>query len=302
MNDLSNLINNHNELMRDDSNLQKPLKPFLKWPGGKQWIAKELASFISKRLLGRYYEPFLGGGAVFFALRPKKATLSDINENLINVYRQVTDNATLLIEKIKQIPVDSNTYYKIRDENTECLIESAVRFLYLNRTAFGGIYRLNSLGKFNVPYGGGQRTPETLWRNGLLKSAADTLNGVELNGMDFEETMKKARSGDIIYCDPTYTVAHEKNGFIRYNEKNFSWKDQVRLAKAAKLAWKRGVVVLVTNACNDRLLNLYKPFIPIELTRKSLVSPNSEARRKVHEYLFILDHDKSPESITCVFD
>lgn len=289
---LNNLSSNYDGTICDDSQQLKPLKPFLKWPGGKQWIAKKLASFISKRLSGCYYEPFLGGGAVFFALRPKHAILSDINENLINVYQQVANNPISLLEKLKHISVDSKTYYEIRDSKPECPIEKAVRFLYLNRTAFGGIYRLNRQGKFNVPYGGGQRTPEPLWRNGLLLSASDALQGAKLHVMDFKKMMKKAKSGDIVYCDPTYTVAHERNGFIRYNEKNFSWRDQRNLAKEAKLAWKRGAIVLVSNACNDHLLDLYKPFEPVKLTRKSLVSPSPAARQTIHEYLFILSHDE----------
>lgn len=268
---------------------QCELRPFLKWPGGKKWIAQDITDLISERLTGRYYEPFLGGGAVFFKLRPRHATLSDINENLINVYQQVINNVHLIIEKLKNIPVNSETYYKIREEDIACPIERAVRFLYLNRTAFGGIYRLNKAGKFNVPYGGGQRTPAPLWRDDLLKSASNALKDVEFAVSDFEKSIRMAKYGDVIYCDPTYTVSHENNGFIRYNEKNFSWKDQERLARASKRALKRGASVIVSNACHESLIELYRPYKPLTLKRKSLVSRNPAARREVNEYLFVLD-------------
>ena len=265
------------------------IDPFLKWPGGKRWIARELARYIVSRLKSHYYEPFLGGGAVFFALQPKKATLSDINAELINVYKQVQKNSEELIAGIMCLPVSKEKYDFIRNEELKDPLESAIRFLYLNRTAFGGIYRLNSKGKFNVPYGGGKRTPEILWKNGLIENASDALKGIRLVSSDFERIIDKAKPGDVIYCDPTYTVAHENGSFIRYNERNFSWNDQKRLAKAAIRAYERGSVVIVSNASCSSLSELYKPFQPRRLARKSLICPNSNSRREISEYLFILD-------------
>ena len=122
----------------------------MKWPGGKRWIAKKLAHDIAARLSCRYYEPFLGGGAVFFALRPKEATLSDINQDLINVYIQVRDRPEEIIEGLKRIPVTKENYYRIRNDTNEDLIKKSIRFLYLNRTAFGGIYRLKVVNQLCV--------------------------------------------------------------------------------------------------------------------------------------------------------
>jgi DNA adenine methylase len=251
------------------------VKPFLKWPGGKRWIAQKLALCISKRLSNRYYEPFLGGGAIFFGLCPRKATLSDINSDLINTYIQVRDKPEEIIDGLKKLSVDKESYYHIRKEEPKDLVERAIRFLYLNRTAFGGIYRLNLNGKFNVPYGGGSRTPELLWRDGLIKRASHALQGIELAVSDFEKMMNKSRYGDVIYCDPTYTMIHNNNKFIRYNEKNFSWKDQERLSLVALRALKRGTFVLISNASYYPLCELYHPFKPIKLARKSLVSRKS---------------------------
>jgi len=267
------------------------IKPFLKWPGGKRWIAKNLALAISARLKGRYYEPFLGGGAVFFALRPKDATISDINSDLINVYIQVQNKPEELIDGLKKLSVNKENYYILRENEPNDSVERAIRFLYLNRTAFGGIYRLNLKGKFNVPYGGGKRTPELLWRDGLIKNASKALQGIEILSTDFETVMKEAENGDVVYCDPTYTTTHNNNGFVRYNKRNFSWDDQERLASLAQRACKRGVFVLVNNASYSNLLKLYDPFKPEILVRKSLVSSNPKARRQIDEYLFTLDPD-----------
>lgn len=264
------------------------IKPFLKWPGGKRWIAGTLASAIMPRLKNRFYEPFLGGGAVFFALCPKEATLSDINIDLVNVYKLIQNKSEEIIEGLRILPVTKEMYYFIRMSEPKDPIERAIRFLYLNRTAFGGIYRLNLMGKFNVPYGGGSRTPEVLWRNGLINNAARILQGKELLVSDFEEILNKSGAGDVVYCDPTYTTS-QNNCFIRYNERNFSWNDQKRLAASSLRACKRGAYVLVNNACYKGFCELYNPFTPLILTRKSLVSRVPESRRFVNEYLFELD-------------
>jgi DNA adenine methylase len=147
-------------------------------------------------------------------------------------------------------------------------------------------------GKFNVPYGGGKRTPEPLWRDGLIEHASKALQGMELVASDFEKIIDNARRGDVVYCDPTYTATHNNNSFIRYNERNFSWEDQKRLALAALRACKRGALVIVSNASYINLCELYNPFRSRVLIRKSLVSRKLEARREVREYLFILDPNK----------
>lgn len=280
-----------NKLRRsaETAKCRSQMEPFLKWPGGKRWLAMRIATYIKSRLIGRYYEPFLGGGAVFFALRPRIATLSDINEDLINTYLQVRDIPDLLINKIRQLPVSKKAYYRIRGSHPSCPIERAVRFLYLNRTGFSGMYRLNMRGEFNVPYGGGERTPSPLWENNLLVAASTALRNRKILSADFECALGSAVAGDVVYCDPTYTVAHNYNGFVRYNERNFSWEDQERLAKAALQACERGVFVLVSNAGHGSISKLYHPIAPISLERNSLVSRDVNYRSVVKEYLFILE-------------
>lgn len=265
------------------------LQPFLKWPGGKRWAAARIADLIRPNLTGRYYEPFLGGGAVFFHLRPNKATLSDINADLIDTYRTVSTRHRQIVSLLQGLPVSPAAYAEVREWDAKGLIDRAVRFLYLNRTAFGGMYRLNRQGHFNVPYGGGGRTPAILWESRLLEDAAAALRCARLVACDFAESMRAARAGDVVYCDPTYTVAHENNGFVRYNETNFSWKDQERLAAEAISAQRRGAVVIISNAHHHSIRRLYSGRAQfLRLGRSSCISTDPRHRREVSEYLIVL--------------
>jgi DNA adenine methylase len=268
--------------------LDRPTIPFLKWPGGKRWISRILAGLIREKLDGIYYEPFLGGGSVFFALRPRHAVVSDVNRDLINTYRVVRDRAPDVVRRLKRLRVDRETFIRMRAVEPDDPLRRAVRFLYLNRTAFGGIYRVNCEGKFNVPFGGGERTPEILWRQSLLVQASRLLSGVRIRNADFEPVMEHAKRGDVVYCDPTYTVAHENNGFIRYNERNFSWADQVRLAGAAKRASERGATVIVSNAEHVCIRRLYAEGAFRVFERNSRVSTDVTKRHAVRELLIYL--------------
>jgi DNA adenine methylase len=182
-------------------------------------------------------------------------------------------------------------YEAIRKSNPVCRRQRALRFLYLNRTGYSGMYRINRRGEFNVPFGGGLRTPEPLWRHELLVRASAALRPARLICSDFEPIMESASEGDAIYCDPTYTVAHDNNGFRRYNEAVFSWSDQQRLAQAAISASGRGVMVVVSNAHHSTVLELYSRVSNCEvrtLERFSCISRAKVHRRTVSEYLFIL--------------
>ena len=245
-----------------------------------------LLDLIGERGYGTYREPFLGGGALFFALQPKLSVLSDVNADLINTYRQVKNNADDLLEQMKALPVDQTTFDRLRQQRKGTPLQKAIRFLYLNRTAFGGMYRLNQQGEFNVPFGGGERTTAPLWKYDLLRSAARVLRSARLRAFDFEEALAAAVKGDLVYCDPTYTVAHNNNGFIRYNERNFSWEDQERLARSCREAASRGAFVLVSNAYHDEVLRLFDPPRHLVVTRPSRLCPQIEHRRTIDEFVF----------------
>jgi DNA adenine methylase len=247
-----------------------------------------IVPLVENYLSQTYHEPFLGGGAVFFRLAPARACLSDVNTELIRTYETVRDRAEAVLPILKKMPVTKATYYRVRGWQPRGRIQQAARFLYLNRTAFGGIYRLNAKGEFNVPYGGGERTPAILWEYNLLERAAAALSQARLHACDFGTALGRARRGDVVYCDPTYTVAHENNGFVRYNERNFSWADQERLARCAAKAVARGAVVMVSNAYHESVRRLYAGARFYVLDRMSCVSTAAKMRRRVHEYLIVL--------------
>lgn len=265
------------------------LTPFIKWPGGKRWAAARIAALITPRLTGTYFEPFLGGGAVFFHTLPGKSVLADLNEELILTYRAVRDDPDGLIKLIRRHPTTAEDYYRIRKSRPARPATQAARFLYLNRTAFGGIYRVNLQGEFNVPYGGGERTAASLWETDALQLASRALRMARLKVSDFESIIDAAGDGDAVYCDPTYTVAHDNNGFVRYNERNFTWNDQERLANAAFRAARRGATVIVSNAHHESVKNLYRGAHFDILSRISSVSPHPEKRRQVEELLICID-------------
>lgn len=253
-----------------------------------------ITKVVHEHLEGTYYEPFLGGGAVFFHLLPEKAVLADINGDVVLTYQTVQSNYQAVLDEVRSKEVSREEYYRIRAMEPLTDITKAARFLYLNRTAFAGMYRLNRQGQFNVPFGGGQRTPAPLWDRELLRRASEALEGVILLCADFEEIIGMAGAGDVVYCDPTYTVAHDRNAFVRYNEKNFSWEDQERLAKASRIAVQRGATVLVSNAHHSSVKELYPDAETLDLKRRSLISTDPAKRREVQEYLFIMNRKDKP--------
>jgi DNA adenine methylase len=259
----------------------------LKWPGGKRWLAPRLLELIGDIEFKRYFEPFAGGAALFFALQPRRAVLSDINADLINTYSQIKRYAPEITRRLMQLSVDRKTYYDLRSQEPKARIDRAVRFLYLNRTAFGGIYRVNRQGQFNVPFGGGQRSPAILWERDLLRPAARVLQRSELITADFQVALQRAGEGDLVYCDPTYTVSHGDNGFVRYNESNFRWDDQQRLADVCRELQARGATVLVSNASHGAVRSVFNLAELHVFSRPSTVCPRSDKRRAVQEDVFV---------------
>lgn len=231
------------------------MNSFLKWAGGKRWLVPELERHLPQTF-NRYVEPFLGGGAVFFALRPEKATLSDINGDLIELYEVVRDSpeelqAQLLVHEQKH---EKNYYYLIRSDVPPTKIERAARTLYLNRTCFNGLYRVNKKGEFNVPIG---TKTTVVFPNEDFGAYSAALSTANLLVDDFENVIDGADSGDLVYVDPPYTVAHNMNGFLKYNDHIFSWADQERLKSAIIRAAERGVMVIASNANHESVKELY---------------------------------------------
>jgi len=256
------------------------IEPLLKWPGGKRWLAPELAPILSAECRGRYFEPFLGGGAVFLALQPARAVLSDNNAELIeslDVLRSAPDG---VLERLWRFSNSADCYYSVRASRPTTPVGAAARFIYLNRTCWGGIYRLNRRGEFNVPFGDSGRV---ICRKRDLEENARSLSRAKLLCRDFETSMGQAKAGDVIYADPPYTTKGQNNGFVRYNERLFAWKDQKRLAAAARAAARRGAFVAVSGLWHKDVLGLYPGWCRMRLDRPSNVAGDPAYRGRAHE-------------------
>jgi DNA adenine methylase len=258
-------------------------EPLLKWAGGKRRLLKDILSFAPDSF-EHYYEPFLGGGATFFSLQPPSATLSDTNPDLMEMYLQLRDNVNAVIRCLRTMPNTDKDYYIVRSTCPRSPSARAARLIYLCALSFNGIYRQNLKGEFNVPYG--YKTHMDPFDEHRLRNIAEVLQGRTIVSGDFEGVVSKAKSGDFIYFDPPYTVAHGNNGFVKYNAKIFSWADQRRLAQVAFRLKKKGCNVLVSNADHPSIHKLYQKFNVHIVERHSIMAASSEYRRHVKECLF----------------
>ena len=261
----------------------RPIEPFLKWPGGKRALLPRLSDLLPTSF-GQYFEPFLGGGALYFHLRPKRALLADKNSELISCYTVLRDHPEELIRRLRTLRNDANTYYRVRKSAPRSEVSKAARFIYLANLSFNGIYRVNFDGHFNVPYG--HRPNRPVCDADRLRRASRILQEVKLVPDDFEVAVRAAKATDLVYLDPPYTVAHSNNGFIRYNAKLFSWDDQKRLARVAADLAARGCHVIVTNASHPPIKALYPGFSVHELERRSTISARPTGRTEISEYVF----------------
>jgi DNA adenine methylase len=203
---------------------------FLRWAGGKRWLLHHLPDILGNFEVRRYHEPFLGGASVFLGTQiAGKAYLSDLNEELIETYIQVRDNPDLVAKYLDTHINTSEHYYAVRASSPEDPVDRAARFIYLNHTSYNGIYRVNLNGQYNVPYGK-NRTWGGLPSAELLNSASRKLSCALMAVSDFEAVLENIEQGDLVFLDPPYTVAHNNNGFIRYNQHLFSFEDQTRLS------------------------------------------------------------------------
>lgn len=262
----------------------KRLKPFLSWAGGKRWFVNNHADLLP-RSYDKYIEPFLGSGAVFFYLRPKQAILGDSNTELIETYRTLKDDWKLVDRYLKEHhrKHSNDYYYRMRSFSPRSFASRAARFIYLNRTCWNGLYRVNLKGNFNVPVG---TKTSVIFKDDCFEKVSKALQGVEFQATDFEVIIDRATKGDLVFVDPPYTVRHNNNAFIKYNEKLFSWSDQVRLFKALKRAKNRGAKIIGTNAYHRSIINMYKQsFKTRSLSRISLISSKAESRKKFKELI-----------------
>ena len=253
----------------------------MRWAGGKRWLTNRLRQMMPERI-GAYFEPFLGGGSVFFALLPERGVLSDASERLVETYESLRDEPLEVIAALEQWQNDEATYYRVRDLDYQ---ESALRsaqLIYLNRTCWNGLYRVNLSGRFNVPYGHHQR--RVFDADHLLRISSALQNTVLRYG-DFYINVLDASEGDFVYFDPPYTTRHSRNGFLKYNQSLFTWEDQERLGRTAVELADRGCHVVVTNASYEPILSLYQGFRHEEISRSSVLAANPKYSQIISEFL-----------------
>ncbi|MEW8111389.1 MAG: Dam family site-specific DNA-(adenine-N6)-methyltransferase [Candidatus Thiodiazotropha endolucinida] len=260
------------------------LEPFLKWAGGKRWLVKS-STQIAPHAYKTYIEPFVGSGAVFFYLNPQKSIIADLNLDLVTVFKQLKRDWRSVESYLKQhhrLHSDDH-YYKVRSSKPRVEHSKAARFIYLNRTCWNGLYRVNLKGEFNVPRG---TKNSVIMPTDNYSAVAKRLRNCKILCQDFSKTISMADKDDFIFIDPPYTVNHNLNGFLKYNEKIFSWSDQLRLKDCIKNAIGRGVKITMTNADHPSIRALYRDIGETEiLIRNSKIAGETRHRGLTSEIL-----------------
>ncbi|VSR10638.1 modification methylase [Streptococcus pneumoniae] len=274
------------------------LQPFTKWTGGKRQLLPVIRELMPKTY-NRYFEPFVGGGALFFDLAPKDAVINDFNAELINCYQQIKDNPQELIEILKvHQEYNSKEYYldlrsADRDERIDMMseVQRAARILYMLRVNFNGLYRVNSKNQFNVPYGR-YKNPKIVDEE-LISAISIYLNNnqLEIKVGDFEKAIVDVRTGDFVYFDPPYIPLSETSAFTSYTHEGFSFADQVRLRDVFKRLSDTGAYVMLSNSSSALVEELYKDFNIhyVEATRTN--GAKSSSRGKISE-IIVTNYEK----------
>lgn len=268
----------------------KLAQPFLKWAGGKRQLLPEIRKYIPKKI-NTYYEPFLGAGAVLFDIQPKKAVINDINTELINTYIAIRDHVDELINDLKKHKNEKEYFYAIRDLDRKeefkklSLVERASRIIYLNKTCFNGLFRVNSQGHFNVPFGK-YKNPQIV-NEIVLRAVHNYLNSNDITilNVDFEKAVENAKKGDFIYFDPPYDPVSDTSSFTGYSLYGFDKDDQIRLRDLFVELDKRGCKVLLSNSATDFIKNLYKDFHIEVVSANRNINANASRRGKIDEVL-----------------
>lgn len=260
-------------------------KPFLKWAGGK----RQLMPFLRERVpeeFGTYHEPFIGGGALFFDTEPVNAVIADYNLRLVRTYRAVRDSPDAVIALLKTYPNDKEFFLSMRAQDIDAAddVHLAAWMIYLNRTGFNGLYRVNRKGGFNVPFG--RYTNPKICDADNLRAVARRLANVEILHSDFRSVGDRAQPGDFVYFDPPYVPASNTASFTAYTKNGFDLDDQAELRDLARRLKKKGVSVLLSNSSVPEVHALYaEGFETIEIFANRAINCNAAKRGKVAEAL-----------------
>lgn len=274
---------------------EKRVKPVIKWAGGKAGLIDKLAPFFPSQCY-QYFEPFFGGGAVFFSLNPTSyafATLNDLNEELITTYLSVRNYPNSLMRTINALGTQysEDFYYEVRktDIPENDPVGRAARLIFLNKTGYNGLYRQNKKGKFNCPFGHRKKCPELYSSKNLqaVKSRLDPTR-VTLTTMDFEKQIGFAEKGDLIYCDPPYAPLSATSSFRSYMGNGFSPEDQERLRDACAAAANRGAHVIISNSTAPLILDLYAKWSINVIKARRAINSKSDKRGEIDEVVIVM--------------
>lgn len=271
------------------------VKPIIKWAGGKSGLINRLAPFFPPACC-RYFEPFFGGGAVFFSLRPNSyalAALNDFNEDLITTYRSVCAYPNSLMRTLDALGAQYSKafYYEVRETDVPAYdpVGRAARLIFLNKTGFNGLYRQNKKGEFNSPFGHRKKCPELYSPKNFqaVKSRLDS-NRVTLATMDFEWQIEAAADGDLVYCDPPYAPLSATSSFRSYTSSGFGPKDQERLRDACAAAVSRGAYVIVSNSTAPLILDLYSKWDIHRIKARRAINSKGNKRGEIDEIVVVM--------------
>jgi len=270
----------------------KLISPILKWAGGKRQLLSEIDLLMPEKKNKYYYEPFLGGGSVLFHLQPKNAVVNDVNQELINVYNIVKNKLTELIEDLKIHQNNAEYFYKIRalDRQSETYstlsdIQKASRIIFLNKTCFNGLFRVNSIGEFNSPFGS-YKNPNIvneITLNAVSKFFND--NNIIFKCGDFQDSLIDIKKDSFVYLDPPYDPISLSSNFTGYTKTGFGEFEQKRLKDLCDELDSKGIKFLLSNSCTDFIKDLYKNYNIKIIQAKRSINSNSEARGLVDEVL-----------------
>lgn len=261
-------------------------RPFLKWAGGKGQLMAQLLPLLPSRTVRRFFEPFVGSAALFFALRPEKATLSDVNAELVDCYRAVQTDVDAVIRALSAHRYEERAYYRVREQDPASLSvpARAARTIYLNKTGYNGLYRVNRAGRFNVPFGRytnpGFASPDSLEN---LRACSRALAGVRLLVRDFGEVVRDAREGDLVYFDPPYVPVSDTSDFTAYVPGGFGPREQERLASVVHALSERKVLVMLSNSDTPVVRDLYARYRIDVVSASRSINSRGNRRGKIAE-------------------
>lgn len=267
------------------------ISPVLKWVGGKRQLLPSIVPLLPQNYK-TYVEPFLGGGALLFATQPKVALVNDVNEELINVYQIVKNNVEDLISLLKTYDNSSETFYRIRglDRDIEkyvslSAVEMAARIIYLNKTCFNGLFRVNRKGQFNVPFG--EYKKPNIVNESVLRGASEYFNSVDITftSKDYLSVLESVPSDSFVYLDPPYDPVSETASFTGYAKGGFSRDEQVKLRDACVALDDTGIKFMLSNSATDFIKELYADFEINIVSANRAVNSNGSKRGKVEEVI-----------------